>query len=332
MGKRDQQQDTVVDQLKLIQEVQDRSVANIEKGRIAYLREAKRVSLTVSPRVDSRLNRWMKEISSRLIFYRKEHTLMFNIFATIMVILTMALGAGGVTVAAAQSSQPDQPLYDVKLWTEEMRIALTSDPEVQYQLEYDFTARRFEEIKSLLDSKKGISEEMMSRYQNQIDQALQYALKLNGDSAVKALQKLEISLQKHNEVLSQYQGQGSLGTNPILEQTRLMIQDRLHLFEEGLTPDQIRIRLQERDQIQDQTQSATPEIIVTQGLQETQGLQGTVDKNPWTTGTPTPGSGYGPGPGPDESCTCTPASGDGSGGLVTPPVHHEEPTNNGNHH
>ena len=50
---------------------------------------------------------------------------MFKTILVVTTVLTMLFGAAGVTVAAAQSSQPGEPLYAVKAWSQQMQQSRT---------------------------------------------------------------------------------------------------------------------------------------------------------------------------------------------------------------
>jgi hypothetical protein len=59
--------------------------------------------------------------------------------------LLLLLGTLGISVAAAQSSLPGQPLYGLKRQSEELRLQLASDAEQQAELRLQFAGRRLDE-------------------------------------------------------------------------------------------------------------------------------------------------------------------------------------------
>jgi len=273
-------------------------------GRAKFLQEARELKLGVSPNEESRHNGWFNLIKSMFYDQRKEFSPMVNTIAAIVLIVSFVLGGGGITVAAAQNSQPDDLLYKVKLISEDLRLEITSNPETQYQIALDFAARRVEEIKNSISLGEMPSDAVLTRYQNQVEQAIRYALNLPDDKAVLALEQVQSCLQIQEQALLQIQANGFDNTEALLLQTRTMVQTRLQWVETGLgDPSQLRdqIRLRDQDREREQTCTGTPIVMGTKTI--------TGDGNPWTTGTPTPGSGYGPGPGPEPSCTCTPRYG-----------------------
>ena len=285
---------------------------------------------------------------------------MFSTLATIVLLASLILGGGGATIATAQSSQPGQPLYSLKVMSEDTRMKLTADPQAEFQLALEFANRRAEEIKTLLQAGGIPSAAVQARYQSQVEQAIQFALNLPDAQTLKALDQIQSRLKTQQQAFLLVQANGSPKVDAILLQTRLMLQEHLRLVEVGLTDptllrDQLRLRDLQRKQ--DQLSSATPAGQATQlspstgsGNSWTTGTptpgsgygpgKGTGDcgtctpaltgqsSNPWATGTPTPGSGYGPGPGPDPTRTCTPGSSTGPGPQPTQPQN-SQPTQAG---
>ena len=235
---------------------------------------------------------------------------MLSTLATLLLIVSLVLGGGGATVAAAQSSQPDQPLYGVKVLSEDVRLGLSAGPKSEYQLALEFANRRAGEIQKMLQAGSVPPESVQARYQNQVEQTIQYALNLPDDQAIQALEQIHTRLQNQQQAFLEIQANASPNAKAALIRSRQMLQERLQWVEEGLTdPTQLRdqLRLRDRQQKQGIQSSATP------SEQATQESPGTGGGNPWTTGTPTPGSGYGPGPGTGDCGNCTPTA-DGQGG------------------
>ena len=73
---------------------------------------------------------------------------------TALSIIVVILMAGTGTVAAAGNSLPDEPLYSVKLATEEVRLALTPSALGKVELYTEFADRRVNEIIKMADKGK----------------------------------------------------------------------------------------------------------------------------------------------------------------------------------
>ena len=235
---------------------------------------------------------------------------MFSTFTTIVLIASLLLGGGGATVAAAQNSQPNQLLYGVKVLSEDVRIGLSADPQSEYLLALEFANRRAAEIQKILQDDNTPPEMVQTRYQSQVEQAIQFAVNLPDDQAVRALEQIHAQLQTQQQTFLQFQAKGSAPTDATILLILQMLHEQLQLVEAGLTnPTQLRDQLHLRDQ----QRILNRQVSTTPGSQSTQVTPGTGDGNPWTTGTPTPGSGYGPGKGTGGCDNCTPTS-TGQGG------------------
>jgi len=317
----------LLQQLSVLKNMPVRDPGKTDQGLTAFLDQARITSQAVTLNAKQRHNGWMQAIQSKFMNYRKEHSPMFSTISTILLIVSLALGGGGVTVAAAQSSQPDQPLYALKLISEDIRLGLSSQAQSDLELALQFTDRRSAEIIAMAQKGGVPGDEVLERYQNQVEQALHYALNLPDDQVVLALAQVKNRLQTQEETMLQIQATGKLPAEALLLQVQQMLQQRLRLVEGGLTdPSFLRDQLRERDQLQqsepiqqrDQTGQASP----TNSNQPTQQPAAPGGGNPWVEGTPTPGSGYGPGQGAGDCETCTPAQSgqDGNPWVVGTPT------------
>jgi len=310
MNSKNELDPRLVKKLAVLEAIPGRNPEKASQGRAAFLQAAQELAGAVTPPQKRRHNGWMHAIQSIFVIHRKEQSPMLSTLATLLLIVSLVLGGGGATVAAAQSSQPDQPLYGVKVLSEDVRLGLSAGPKSEYQLALEFANRRAGEIQKMLQAGSVPPESVQARYQNQVEQTIQYALNLPDDQAIQALEQIHTRLQNQQQAFLEIQANASPNAKAALIRSRQMLQERLQWVEEGLTdPTQLRdqLRLRDRQQKQGIQSSATP------SEQATQESPGTGGGNPWTTGTPTPGSGYGPGPGTGDCGNCTPTA-DGQGG------------------
>lgn len=291
----------------LLQDAPKRSKQRSEAGKAAFMLQAQEYARqAVTNPQPERHKGWFIKIQNLFSHPRKEKSPMASAVTTIILIASIILGGGGVTTVAAQSSQPDQPLYGVKILSEDVRLQLTADPQEKLELALEFANRRIEEMQLMTQSGSDIPTSVQARYQEQLEIAMQLAAGMPNEQAVQAMEQIRTRLQTQNQALQQVEVNGSNTALMILQQTRQMIQDRLSWVEEGLTnPDLLQERLRQmlQDRDRDPSQTCTPDGSTSKP--EDAG-------NPWTTGTPTPGSGYGPGDGTCE--TCTPGGNTGTGG------------------
>jgi hypothetical protein len=309
MSIRNEIEPELMRKLAALNSVPRRNPEKEAQGLAAFIREAADFPPAITPQPKRRHIMWMHALHSIFTLHRKEHSPMLSTLMSIFLIVSMVIGGGGVTVAAAQNSQPDQPLYGIKLISEVVRIGLSTDPDQEIELALEFADRRAAEITAMLQNGSLPSQAVQSRYQNQLEQILQTALHLSDGQAVQALAQIQTHLQQQEQEVFQVQANGSPDIAAVKADIEQMLQERLQWVQMGLKNpaelrDQLRLRDQQQDQIRQRT--STPEV------HPTNTAPGTGAGNPWTTGTPTPGSGYGPGPGPDPTKTCTPVGNNGS--------------------
>jgi hypothetical protein len=293
----------LIEQLDFLRISPVRNPENAQIGRASFLQEAQDFSGAVSLPVKRRHNGWMHALQSIFKVQKKEQSPMISTLATIILIVSFVLGGGGVTVAAAQSSQPDQPLYSVKVLSEDARMGLVVDPQSEYQLALQFADRREAEIRTMLVAGSIPPESVQTRYQDQVDQAIQFAINLPDDQATLALQQIQARLQTQQQALDQVQLNRSPDVDAALLRTQQMLKDRLQLVEAGLIDP---VHLRDQLHLHDQQRTQDRQTMTSPAGQSTKLSSGTGNGNPWTTGTPTPGSGYGPGDGTGDCATCTP--------------------------
>lgn len=315
MNPLDELDPKLMEKLNLLQETPERDPQKANAGRTAFLQQAQQYASSVTRDEKLRHNNWFTKNRNIPVTKRKERSFMFSFLSVILITASLILGGGGLTVAAAQSSDPGDPLYSVKLWSEDVRMDLTSDNESQYELALDFADRRVEEIQDMLISGEVPIEAVPVRLQTHLEQAIQAALGMPDDKAIQALEQIRTRMETQLQLVMQMQTSQPLNQAPVMIQTSTMLQERLNWLGAGLSnPSQLR----EEKGIHQQTgqPAEEPPTAGNNYGPATEsggsGPTGSGDGNPWTTGTPTPGSSYGPGPGTGEGTTCTPA-GTGSG-------------------
>lgn len=317
----DKRLEQIINELDLLKIDTDRDPLKAQKGRRIFLQEAESLKKTVTKRESLRHKGWIQEIQSMLFVPRKERSPMVTTISTILLVISMILGGGGITVAAAQNSLPDEPLYNLKLLSEDVRLWASTDPFVQSKLALDFASRRAEEINKMLNQASVPSDTVQMRYNREIDQAIRSALKLDNEQAILELFQIRNQVETQLESMQQSRAKETSEMTPIMEQTRVMLRQYLSLLDNGLTnPDQLRdqLRLQDQDQLReqdqdqlrerdrdrDQTGTDVPTIVVspeTTAVQNQAGL-------PTEISTQSNGNGSGGGSGNCLNCTSTPNS------------------------
>lgn len=156
---------------------------------------------------------------------------MSTMLANIILIMCILFASTGGTVALANTSLPDSPLYPVKLAIEQIQINLLVEPEDLASQHLILAQKRSREILRLVWSGEIPPESTSFRLQEQYDLALQFSAQLGEKEMLGMLTRAQLmvqeQLQEMSQVRSQFQlqNQDSLGQAiRILESTRARVQ------------------------------------------------------------------------------------------------------------
>ena len=299
--------------LDVLQNIPARDEKRALHGRSQFLAEARTLKQSVTPAAERRPNRWMKNIQTRLPFRKEGGSMFTQIISALLILITLAGGAGAGTVYAAQTSMPADALYPVKTWSENTRLELAASPEKDIDLLLEFANRRIEEMLVLAEEGTAVPEPLMEPLMTRLQTHLELALQL--------CNQLQDPLQTRQQIRQTIMTQKMLLENAPqdaqLLQTRNMLQQRIHQIDQTplLDPaqDQDQLQQQDRDRLRtDQPEDAgNPEANGYQEEQNSGGPNPNLDapdqqsggQAPQRTKTPMPGqSGQQQGPGgPDSS-------------------------------
>lgn len=228
------------------------------------------------------------------IFQQKEQLMMKLVVSTLLII--GLLFGGNATVSAAQNDLPNQPLYQLKLISEDAHLWFTSDPVQKIEMLMQQVQTRIQEMETLTSQGVTPPATLAIHAQEKIQRALQLAMGLDDPSKTGMLRQLRTRLQTQEQLMEQLQQSNCAACEPVLQQTRDMLRTQLREVEGDLaTPAPAPLQLQNQNQTQNQYQN---QVHMTQ--------------TPQTSGTNTP------------SCQmCTPAldgtgQQNGNGSAATP--------------
>ncbi len=169
-----------------------------------------------------------------------------NVILSILVVAGLLFG-GGATVQAAQDDLPNEPLYGLKTWTEDLSLQFRNNQEEKVERLMEMAQNRVQEMKRLTEAGEPIPDQVRQRLEQHIQQALQLCADMDDPSLERALLQLRDRLQEQDRDMEQLQlqTQEQLRTQEQLQlqiqeqlklqtQTRTMLQERLRLVEEGL--------------------------------------------------------------------------------------------------
>ena len=242
------------------------------------------------------------------IFQQKEKFAM-NIIASTLVVLGLLFG-GSATVSAAQNDLPNQPLYKIKLASEDLKVWFESDPIIRIDMLMNQVKTCTEEMSVLTRAGVTPPAELAARAQDRIHQALELALSLNEPERLTMLEQIQIQLQTQQQLMTQLQTGTCPACEPVLQQTREMIQNQLS---------QIEVDIASHHQDQNQNRASQTPITsappVTPQASQTPAMNGTGNQNgnnDPSSDTPMPQNGGGTQP--HNGNGSTPASGGQGGG------------------
>jgi hypothetical protein len=283
-------------------EAVERTPVSFEKGRAAFVAEAAKWASTVSPTREKRRIGWTINI-------RKEPMKMSTLLA-IVVVFTMLFGGAGATVYAAQDSDPSQPLYRVKLASEDVQFGLAFQNRTRIELSLQFANRRIEEIINLLASNENIPEALANRWEFHVQEAFRLAAQQAEAEFEPAMSRIQRQLQHQEQLLSQLHH--SHQAEPVVVRIRSRLRIGLENIEAGLEdPLQYRLRLQQGNPFENMNgnlnqneEAPGPNEDSGNGsdLNECEDCEPGDNQNRWKTGTPESESGTGQGPGDCVEC------------------------------
>jgi len=222
-----------ISRLEKLQSVPHRNPQTAAEGRASYLIQVQNLAKTrtsflpVSITGKWRLNGWIESIINLL--QKKERFPMFTTISSIAIVLALLFGGAGATVYAAQGSQPNDALYQLKLFSEDMRQEVASSQQEQLELSLAFSERRMGEISDALGNGEELPEPVMERLQEHLRDACKAIAGMPDAEMEEALQQMRERIQER------IQEQEQLGSQiGALERVREILREQVRIAEEGL--------------------------------------------------------------------------------------------------
>lgn len=201
-----------------------------------------------------------------------------NLIISTLVIAGLLFG-GGATVSAAQNDLPTEPLYQIKLVSEDAKVWLAPDPSMKIEMLMEQAQTRTEEMAALASAGIIPPAGLTTRMQNQIQQALQLTATLDDAEMTAALDQIRTHLQTQDQLMTQTQDGTCTECEPILQQTRDMLRTHLGQVENDIA-DPGTFRNQYQNQVRTtQTLPATDSPVIKPQQSCTPALDGTGQQN-----------------------------------------------------
>ncbi len=149
--------------------------------------------------------------------------------ATALAVIAILFGAVVGTTQAAAGSLPGQPLYGVKLATEQIRLAFAGQPANRAAVQQSLAEERLDEIVTLLERKQAVGPSVSTRATRQMEQALEASAQLEDAPAAQALQRLAEAVRQREQTMLGASGESI--EPPVQEMLRQMerVRQEAHL-------------------------------------------------------------------------------------------------------
>jgi hypothetical protein len=206
--------------------------------------------------------------------------------ALALLLVVMIVSVGGAAAAAAQPSLPGQPLYGLKLYSEQAWLRLNTGTQQEWRVMLALAERRGAEIQDLVENGQQPPEALLTRYRLQLEAALRLGAGLPAGQLEPALGEIRLRLQTREQAALRIQNMANAQGATVMAQMRSMLQECVRWIELGIQ-DPVQLRVQFR-------------------LQPFGGPVGTPPANA------APGAGSGPGPNQTDCPSCTPGTQDGN--------------------
>jgi hypothetical protein len=217
---------SVFQQLDTLQDVPPRSARQAARGKAAFLKQANDLRQAVS--TDGQVRH-----TNEKTVWRKERFPMLALARAALVVVFALAGTAG-TALAAQTSQPDDALYSVKLMTEDLQLALASNPQTDLNLLLGWIAERVDEMDNMEAQGEPIPQQTAERLQTQLQQALQLASELEDHAMVQALEQIRVTTQQQIQRMEQLRLNATQANDEMLQLMQQNMNQIRVLAEQGI--------------------------------------------------------------------------------------------------
>ncbi|MFH2040633.1 MAG: DUF5667 domain-containing protein [Chloroflexota bacterium] len=156
----------------------------------------------------------------------------------VLLVIIILFGGSAATVYAAQDSLPDQPLYKVKTWSEDLLLAVTRSPQNQLEHNLNFADRRILEIAGMLAADTSIPQQVQTRLQAELDQALELAAGMDDQQMIMELERIGVRAKVQLQMMSMLMAGDTNSPDPVLAMVRSSLQQQLELTAQGMSDTQ----------------------------------------------------------------------------------------------
>jgi hypothetical protein len=235
----------IAKRLSSLSKVDPRPQQRAIRTRAAFLTQAleARSILPVSDSPKQRLKMWIQDIQFLSVF-KEDRKPLYAAIASAFLVITLVLGGGAITYAAAQNSLPEQPLYRLKIWAEGVQQDMAVGQIPEYELALQFSDRRADEVQHMVDNGQVVDQVFEDLYYQQVDEVIWLAVDQSDDTVPPALSKVREHLMKQVELFTRLLEKAPQAAQGTLQRILARLQERIRECDEGIAdPGQLRERL-----------------------------------------------------------------------------------------
>jgi hypothetical protein len=191
---------------------------------------------TVSKKSDRRLNK---------LPGKQPFPLFKTLIAVIMVVIFLV--GSSITVYAAQSSLPGEPLYTIKSISEDVRLSMAFSPKAKLDLTLTYTSRRVSEISNLVSEGEVMPVQTSERYQQELENVLELAAQMDDQQMKVALGKIKNMAENQGMTIEELLASLPEQASPAIIRLRERLQEQVMLSSFGESdPQAFRNEIRER--------------------------------------------------------------------------------------
>jgi hypothetical protein len=167
-----------------------------------------------------------------------------------VILVAIILVGSSITVYAAQSSLPGEPLYTIKSISEDVRLSMAFSTKAKLDLTLTYTNRRVSEISSLVSEGQDLPDQTSDRYQQELEHALELAAQMDDQQMQVSLGEIKKVAENQGMTMAKLLASVPEQASPAIIRLRERLQEQVMLSSFGETdPQAFRNEIRQRQQI-----------------------------------------------------------------------------------
>ncbi len=154
--------------------------------------------------------------------------------ASVLLALILTFGAVGGTVYASQDSLPNQALYGVKIFAEDVRLSLANQPQEKISLLEKFSQRRIEELQGSSEQGYELPQQTLLRLEQHTETMFELAAEQDEQDISQSLRQIRSMLQVHEESINQLKNKQNGNAAQALSRVQERLITKIQYAERGI--------------------------------------------------------------------------------------------------